>query len=94
MRYTNRERQIINKLLEFQGGSISEAQLNGICQDRAEKHFAIGKLRGLNIHIKSAYRTQEFGQRVNEAFRRRKEKEATIQRKREVQMKQLIRTLE
>jgi hypothetical protein len=90
---TERQREIVNKLFDFQGGRITDAQLEKITKDRAEKHFAICKLRGLGITLSTDYRTLSFGERANEQFRRRNdlEKELTIRRKQERQHKRLLR---
>jgi hypothetical protein len=92
--YSTRQKAIVNKLFDFQGGKITQQQLNDICQDKAELHFAVGKLRGLNIRISNSYRTQSFGHKANEEFQRRKdlERELTIKRKKERQHKILLRT--
>jgi hypothetical protein len=92
--YTRRQSQIVNLLFDFQGGIITHQQLNTICKDQQDKHFAIGKLRGLNIKIANGYRTQSFGDKANRELKLRKdlEKELTIQRCRERQHKELLRS--
>jgi hypothetical protein len=91
----NRQSQIINRLFDFQGGRITEDQLNSICRDRAEKHFAISKLRRLNIYLCYDYRTLAYGEQAVDTFRRRKdlERELTIKRKQERQHKTLLRSI-
>ena len=91
--YSTREREIINQLFEFQGGSITETQLKDICRDKAEQHFAVCKLRGLNIRLSHEYRTLAYGDQAIDRFRHRKdiERELTLQRRQERQHKALLR---
>ena len=89
-----KQSQIINHLFDYQGKRISQAQLDAICQDKAEKHFAICKLRGLNIRLSHSYRTLAFGEQALDQFRHRKdvERELTVQRRQERQHKALLRS--
>ena len=91
----NRENEICRVLWQFNGGFISYAQLDAIVLDKAEKHFAVCKLRGMGIRISNDYRTLAYGVEVNEAFRRRKdiERQLTIERRREQQHKEALRSI-
>lgn len=90
----NRERQIIEALFVFQEERMPAEELDRICNDNQEKHFATKNLRGLGITLKNSYRSKAYGEHVNAEFnsRRELEKELTIQRKRERQHKQLLRS--
>lgn len=89
-----RQSEIIKALWEYNGGRITHEQINAIVRDDPEKHYAICQLRGMGITLSHEYRTLAFGEKANEEFRRRKdiEKELTIQRRKERQHKQLLRT--
>lgn len=89
-----RERQIIEALFVFQGEKMPAEELDKICHDNSEKHFATKNLRGLGITLKQPYRSKAYGDRVNAEYKSKRdlEKELTIQRKRERQHKHLIRS--
>ena len=91
----NRENEICRVLWQFNGGFISHAQLDAIVMDKAERHFAVCKLRGMGIRISNEYRTLAYDVEANEAFRRRKdiERQLTIERRREQQHKETLRSI-
>jgi hypothetical protein len=90
----NRQNEIRRALWNYNGGKITEAQIDKIVKDKAERHFAICTLRGMGIRLSHDYRTLSFGEKAMSDFRRRKdiERELTIQRKQERQHKELLRT--
>ena len=91
----NREHEIVTALWQFNGGFISHAQLDQIVRDKVERHFAVCKLRGMGIRLSHEYRTLASAAEANAQFRRRKdlERELSIERRREQQHKELLRSI-
>lgn len=89
-----REKQIIEALWTFHGETMPADELDRICADNQEKHFATSKLRGMGITLKYPYCSKSYGHRVNAEFKSKRdlEKELTIQRKRERHDKKLLRS--
>jgi hypothetical protein len=91
----SRQQEIVKALWNYNGGRITEAQLDEIVHDNAEKHFAVCKLRGMGITLSHDYRTLAYGEKAMTEFRIRKntERELTIQRKQERQHKTLLNSI-